>query len=80
MDKQPINDLRSALARLQAHPGQLLETDHPVNPDAQLDGVYRRIGAGGTVKRPTQLGPAMIFNNIEGYPPFPRAGGPDGQP
>ena len=68
MDKQPINDLRSALARLQAHPGQLLETDHPVNPNAQLAGVYRRIGAGGTVKRPTQLGPAMIFNTIEGYP------------
>lgn len=64
----PVNDLRSALARIANEPGQLLETGHEVDPHGQLAGVYKRIGAGGTVERPTRLGPAMIFNNIKGYP------------
>lgn len=63
-----VHDLRSALARLRDHPGQLIETDHPVDPHAELAGVYKRIGAGGTVARPTQVGPAMMFNNVTGYP------------
>ncbi|MDY7526197.1 UbiD family decarboxylase [Sphingomonas sp. 10B4] len=64
----PIDDLRSALDRLRKFPGQLIETDHPVDPDGELAGVYKRVGAGGTVVRPTQVGPAMIFNNVKGYP------------
>jgi len=64
----PINDLRSALDRLRNYPGQLIETDHIVDPNGELAGVYKRIGAGGTVVRPTQVGPAMIFNNLKGYP------------
>lgn len=64
----PINDLRSAIALLQRHEGQYLETDYPVDPNAELAGVYRHIGAGGTVKRPTRTGPAMMFNSIKGYP------------
>ncbi len=63
-----IHDLRSALEFLQQQPGQLIETDVEVDPNAELAGVYRHIGAGGTVKRPTKQGPAMIFNNIKGYP------------
>lgn len=64
-----IYDLRSALAFLQEMPGQLVETDVPVNPRVELAGVYRYVGAGGTVKRPTNVnGPAMIFNHIEGMP------------
>jgi 4-hydroxy-3-polyprenylbenzoate decarboxylase len=63
-----IDDLRSSLACLAATPGQLLETDHPVDPHAELAGVYKRIGAGGTVARPTRRGPAMIFNRVKGYP------------
>ena len=35
---------------------------------AELAGVYRYVGAGGTVKRPTKEGPAMIFNRIKGHP------------
>ena len=46
----------------------MIETDHPVDPNAELAGVYRHIGAGGTVKRPTRTGPAMMFNNVKGYP------------
>jgi 4-hydroxy-3-polyprenylbenzoate decarboxylase len=64
-----VNDLRSALARLKEMDGQLLETDIEVDPAAELSGVYRHVGAGGTVMRPTQIdGPAMLFNNVKGHP------------
>ena len=68
----PIQDLRDAIALLQQHDNQYLETDHPVDPNAELAGVYRHIGAGGTVKRPTRIGPAMMFNNVD----FPQPDGP----
>lgn len=67
MEKQ-VTDLRSALALLRTLPNQLIETDAAVEPEAELSGVYRHVGAGGTVMRPTKEGPAMIFNNIKGYP------------
>ena len=63
-----VKDLRSALELLSRIPGQLIETDKPVSAHGELAGVYRYIGAGGTVKRPTREGPAMIFNNIKGMP------------
>ena len=67
-DRPQVHDLRSALELLKQVPGQYHETDHPVQPIAQLAGVYKKIGAGGTVQRPTKLGPAMMFNEVEGYP------------
>ena len=64
-----VYDLRSALELLRSMPGQLVETHVEVNPAAELSGIYRYVGAGGTVQRPTQVdGPAMIFNNIKGFP------------
>lgn len=64
-----IDSLCSALAFLKEHEGQLVETDIPVDPEAELSGVYRYVGAGGTVKRPTNTnGPAMIFHNVNGFP------------
>lgn len=63
-----VTDLRSALELLESIPGQLVETDVEVNPAGELAGVYRHVGAGGTVMRPTKEGPAMIFNNIKGHP------------
>lgn len=63
-----VNDLRSALELLARLPEQLKETDVEVDPMAELAGVYRHIGAGGTVMRPTKEGPAMIFNNVKGHP------------
>ena len=63
-----VNDLRSALDLLRSLPGQLIETDTEVEPMAELSGVYRHVGAGGTVMRPTKEGPAMIFNHIKGHP------------
>ena len=61
-------DLRWALSLLKGMEGQLMETDIEVDPEAELSGVYRHVGAGGTVMRPTKEGPAMIFNHIKGHP------------
>lgn len=63
-----INDLRSAIEYLKTIPGEILETDVPIDPDAEITGVYRHVGAKGVCQRPTRLGPAMIFNNVEGFP------------
>ncbi|HEY3426208.1 MAG TPA: UbiD family decarboxylase [Negativicutes bacterium] len=62
-----VTDLRSALELLRTVPGQLIETDELVDPHAELAGVYRYVGAGGTVQRPTRIGPAMTFNNVKGH-------------
>ncbi|HAS0757095.1 TPA: UbiD family decarboxylase [Enterobacter hormaechei subsp. xiangfangensis] len=67
-DVPPINDLRSAIELLKKHPEQYIETDRETDPIAELAGVYRYVGAGGTVTRPTRKGPAMMFNNIKGFP------------
>lgn len=66
--KKTVESLRSALDLLKSMPGQLLETDLPADPEAELSGIYRYVGAGGTVKRPTKEGPAMIFRNIKNHP------------
>ena len=63
-----VNDLRSALELLKTMPGQLWETKEEIDPEAELSGVYRHVGAGGTVMRPTKEGPAMIFHNVKGHP------------
>lgn len=63
-----IYDLRRALKKLENNPENLIVSDRETSLDNQLAGVYRYIGAGGTVKRPTKLGPAMIFNNIKDLP------------
>ncbi len=63
-----IYDLRSALQVLGGMEGQLIETEREVDPMAELAGVYRHIGAGGTVMRPTKEGPAMIFRKVKGFP------------
>ena len=67
MSEQPY-DLRKVLEELKEIPGQYHETDVEIDPNAEISGVYRYIGAGGTVERPTQEGPAMTFNNIKGFP------------
>ncbi|MBE5891146.1 MAG: UbiD family decarboxylase [Lachnospiraceae bacterium] len=66
--KIEVNDLRSAIELLKTIPGQYVETDVEVDPHAELSGVYRHVGAGGTVMRPTKEGPAMVFKNIKGHP------------
>ena len=67
MTKEVI-DLRSALELLESIPGQMVHTDVEVDPSAELAGVYRYVGAGGTVARPTKIGPAMTFENVKGHP------------
>ena len=61
-------DLREAIELLKSKEGQLIETDIEADPMAEISGVYRHVGAGGTVERPTREGPAMIFNNVKGHP------------
>lgn len=67
MTKEVI-DLRSALELLESIPGQMVHTDVEVDPSAEMAGVYRYVGAGGTVARPTKTGPAMTFENVKGHP------------
>lgn len=62
-----ITDLRTALELLDQH-GELAQTDVEADPVAELCGAYRHIGAGGTVARPTRIGPAMLFNTVKGHP------------
>ena len=63
-----VHDLRSAIEFLETIPGQMLTSDTEVDPNAEVSGVYRHIGAGGTVARPTKEGPAMLFNKVKGFP------------
>ena len=63
-----VKDLRTSLELLKKMEGQLVETDIEVDPAAELAGVYRHVGAGGTVMRPTKIdGPAMLFHDIKGH-------------
>lgn len=62
------HDLRTTLQLLTDIKDELLVCDKPIDPIAELSGLYRYIGAGGTVPRPTKNGPAMLFTNIKGYP------------
>jgi len=63
-----VFSLRSELRKLVKFEGQIIETDTLVNPHAEIAGIYRHIGAGGTVMRPTKLGPAVLFNQVKGHP------------
>ncbi|MDU6411436.1 MAG: UbiD family decarboxylase, partial [Yersiniaceae bacterium] len=62
-----VYDLRSALDLLARYPDELISTDVEADPNAEISGVYRYVGAGGTVQRPTKTGPAMMFNKVKGY-------------
>jgi 4-hydroxy-3-polyprenylbenzoate decarboxylase len=62
-----IIDLRTALEFLSSIPGQLVSTKEPVDPIAELAGVYKLVGAGTPVAPPTRIGPAMLFENVKGY-------------
>ena len=65
---QDIRDLRDALAFLSTLPGHLSTTSKAVDAHAELAGIYKRIGAGTPVAPPTRIGPAMLFENVKGYP------------
>ena len=67
MTAAEITDLRGALSFLAAIPGQLVVTQHAVDPVAELAGVYKLVGAGTPLAPPTRTRPAMIFENVKGY-------------
>jgi len=62
-----VCDLRSALEFLATIPGQLVSTRAPVDPNAELAGVYKLVGAGTPLAPPTRTGPAMLFENVKGF-------------
>ncbi len=62
-----VSDLRDALAFIARHAGQLLEIDTPVDPEGELAGVYKLIGAGPPLPPPAPTGPAVLFRNVKGY-------------
>jgi len=68
--KIEVTDLRSALKLLESLPGELVSTDVEIDPNAEISGVYRYVGAGGTCMRPTRQGPAMTFNKVKGFKDF----------
>lgn len=61
-------DLRTALALLEQHEQQLVTTNVEVDLNSELAAVYARVGGYGTIQRPTQEGPAMIFQNLKDHP------------
>lgn len=63
-----VEDLRSAVEELKKYENQIACTDTEVDSYAEVAGIYRYVGAGGTVKRPTKEGPALLFRNIKGFP------------
>ncbi len=67
MQASDIVDLRSAMAFLATIPGQLVSTREPVDPVAELAGVYRMVGAGAPVSPHSKTGPAMLFECVKGY-------------
>lgn len=64
---EQVWDLRRVLAEIKNDATQYHETNRAIDPDAEISGVYRYIGAGGTVERPTKEGPAMMFNRVKGF-------------
>lgn len=68
MDRKEYS-LRSTLRLLRQDKDQLIETEEEVCLRDELSGIYRYVGAGGTVMRPTHInGPAMLFHHIKGFP------------
>jgi 4-hydroxy-3-polyprenylbenzoate decarboxylase len=69
--KNSITDLRTAIDFLKTIPGQYTETETEADPEGELSAVYKYLGAGGTVKRPTKEGPALLYKNVKGFPGRP---------
>jgi len=67
MKAEEIYDLRTALEFLETIPGELVSTDVEVDPQTELAGVYRKVGAGVPVMPPAPAGPAMRFRRVKGF-------------
>lgn len=68
MPHATVSDLRSALDVLAEHPEHLVSSKEPIDPRLELAAVYRHAGAGTPAPPPTRIGPAMVFENVSGYP------------
>jgi len=64
-----VTSLREALDLIRNNPKQFVETDVEADPYLEIAGAYKKVGAGGTIMRPTiHNGPMMMFNNIKDHP------------
>ncbi len=64
----PVTDVRSALAALEGCAEHLRVSTDPIYPYLELASRYRAIGAGTPTPPPTRTGPAMLYENVRGYP------------
>ena len=48
-------------------PGYLSNSLYVLEANIRHAAILGYVGAGGTVKRPTKEGPAMVFNNVKGH-------------
>jgi gallate decarboxylase subunit C len=67
-ESSPVFDLRSAIDLLSRTPGQLTAVSVEADPKLEIAGVYRYVGAGTPAPPPTRIGPAVMFENVRGYP------------
>jgi len=67
-ETSPVFDLRSAFDLLAKSPGHVATMGVEVDPKLEVAGIYRYVGAGTPAPPPARLGPAMIFENVRGYP------------
>ena len=63
-----VEDLRSAVEELKKYENQIACTDTEVDSLRGSRGDLPLCRGGGTVKRPTKEGPALLFRNIKGFP------------
>lgn len=66
--RNDIYDLRSALKVLEEIPGEYREIKQPADLDSEMIGYYHKVAARGTSRRPTGLGPTMMFTNVKDHP------------
>lgn len=60
--------LRDAIACLSQYPDQIVKLNQTVTVKSEISGIYRHLGAGGTVMRPTKSGPALLCTKIKDFP------------
>ncbi len=67
MTDQPY-DLRKVIEELKTLPGQYHETDIEIDPEAELSGVYRYIGAGRYSKTSDSRRTSYDFQQYQRFP------------
>lgn len=61
------HDLRTAMKCLE-HQKEIVQLDSCIDVHNEIAGLYRYLGAGGAVMRPTKVGPALLCTNLKDFP------------